>query len=71
MVEAGAVLAGAFLEAGLVDEIVLYQAPKILGGNGNGLFSLAENPKSLTEPPLWQTVSVTPLGNDIKWILQK
>ncbi len=71
MVEAGAVLAGAFLEAGLVDEIVLYQAPKILGGNGKGLFSLAENPKSLTEPPLWQTVSVTPLGNDIKWILQK
>ncbi len=71
MVEAGAVLAGAFIEAGLVDEIVLYQAPKILGGNGKCLFSLEENPKLLTEPPLWQTVSVVPLGNDIKWVLQK
>lgn len=71
MVEAGAVLAGAFIEADLVDEIVLYQAPKILGGNGKGLFSLPENPKSLTEPPIWKTVSVTTLGNDIKWVLQK
>lgn len=71
MVEAGAVLAGAFIEAGLVDEIVLYQAPKILGGNGKGLFSIKEKPESLNEAPIWKTVSLTQLGNDTKWVLQK
>ena len=31
LVESGAVLAGAVLEAGLVDELVLYMAPKLMG----------------------------------------
>ncbi len=34
MVEAGADLNGAMLEAGLVDKMVLFYAPKIMGGNG-------------------------------------
>lgn len=40
LVEAGATLAGAFLEAGLVDELVLYYAPHILGDAGRGMFHL-------------------------------
>ena len=31
LVEAGATLAGAFLRQGLVDELLLYVAPKLLG----------------------------------------
>ncbi len=42
MVEAGATLAGAFIEARLVDELVLYQAPKILGGHGRNLLKLPD-----------------------------
>lgn len=70
MVEAGATLAGAFLRADLVDEIVLYQAPKILGNPGRNLFDLTENPLSLDRPPDWKTISFTALDNDIKWVLQ-
>ncbi len=41
-IEAGATLNGAFLEAGLVDELVLYLAPSILGSSARGLFALPE-----------------------------
>jgi diaminohydroxyphosphoribosylaminopyrimidine deaminase/5-amino-6-(5-phosphoribosylamino)uracil reductase len=40
LVEAGARLNGALLEAALVDELVLYLAPLILGRNTRGLFEL-------------------------------
>ncbi|HHH35503.1 MAG TPA: bifunctional diaminohydroxyphosphoribosylaminopyrimidine deaminase/5-amino-6-(5-phosphoribosylamino)uracil reductase RibD [Gammaproteobacteria bacterium] len=40
LVEAGPVLAGAMLAAGLVDELVLYVAPRLLGSEGRGLFQL-------------------------------
>lgn len=40
LVEAGAELAGAFLEAGLVDAFVIYMAPKLLGSLARPLLSL-------------------------------
>lgn len=42
MVEAGATLNGALLEVGLVDELVLYLAPALLGSTARGLFVLPE-----------------------------
>ena len=71
MVEAGSTLATAFIQADLADEIVYYQAPKILGDSARGLFRLPENETTLTRPPKWQTVSVEALGDDIKWVLQR
>ena len=71
MVEAGATLAGAFLQAELADEIVLYQAPKILGSHARGLFALPENPAALQPNGAWQTYEIQIIGNDIKWILQR
>ena len=71
MVEAGSTLATAFIQADLADEIVYYQAPKILGDSARGLFRLPENEITLTRPPKWQTVSVEALGDDIKWVLQR
>ena len=41
-VEAGKMLAGALLEAGMVDELVLYLAPVLFGDRARGIFELAE-----------------------------
>ena len=40
LVEAGPTLAGAFLKAGLCDELILYLAPKFLGANARPLLDL-------------------------------
>ena len=39
-VEAGASLNGALLEAGLVDELVIYLAPQVLGADARGMFAI-------------------------------
>jgi diaminohydroxyphosphoribosylaminopyrimidine deaminase / 5-amino-6-(5-phosphoribosylamino)uracil reductase len=41
-VEAGARLSGALVQAGLMDQMVLYQAPVILGSSARGLIDLPE-----------------------------
>lgn len=40
MIEAGSQLNGALLAAGLIDELVFYMAPKIMGDEARGLFHL-------------------------------
>jgi diaminohydroxyphosphoribosylaminopyrimidine deaminase/5-amino-6-(5-phosphoribosylamino)uracil reductase len=40
LVEAGATLAGAFVAAGLVDELVIYMAPTLMGNQARGLLNL-------------------------------
>ncbi len=40
MVEAGANLAGSFVTADLVDELIIYLAPVLMGNNARGLFTL-------------------------------
>ena len=42
MVEAGSKLNGALLEAGLIDELIIYMAPKLMGDSAKGLFHLPE-----------------------------
>lgn len=42
MVEAGAELNGALLQAGLVDELLVYLAPTLLGDAARGMFGLGE-----------------------------
>jgi len=43
LVETGATLAGAFISAGLVDELVIYMAAKLLGSSARPLFDLSIN----------------------------
>lgn len=40
LVEAGATVAGSFLRLGLLDELIIYMSPKLLGNKARGLFEL-------------------------------
>jgi diaminohydroxyphosphoribosylaminopyrimidine deaminase/5-amino-6-(5-phosphoribosylamino)uracil reductase len=42
LVEAGSTLNGALLKAGLVDELLLYVAPQLLGDMARGIAALGE-----------------------------
>jgi diaminohydroxyphosphoribosylaminopyrimidine deaminase/5-amino-6-(5-phosphoribosylamino)uracil reductase len=63
LVEAGATLAGALLGAALVDEIVLYTAPVLLGDSGRGLFHLP-HVRRLAEGLELDIVDVRAVGRD-------
>ncbi len=66
LVEAGAVLNGGLLQANLVDEWVIYMAPKILGDHGRGLFHLPGLDK-LTDCKELIFRDVRQLGRDLKF----
>lgn len=68
LVEAGAILNGALLMAGLVDEILLYQAPVLLGGAGRDLadFTLTR----LAEKFSPRVIDRRMLGTDTRWTLR-
>jgi diaminohydroxyphosphoribosylaminopyrimidine deaminase/5-amino-6-(5-phosphoribosylamino)uracil reductase len=50
LVEAGATLAASFLRRGLLDEVIIYMAPKLLGSNARPLFDLPLNTMSSALP---------------------
>jgi len=68
LIEAGATLSGAFITAGLVDELIVYLAPTLLGSDGRPMFSLPLT--EMSQQVRWETVSVTPVGDDLRWILR-
>jgi diaminohydroxyphosphoribosylaminopyrimidine deaminase/5-amino-6-(5-phosphoribosylamino)uracil reductase len=63
-VEAGPTLSGAFLAVGLVDELLLYQAPMLIG-EGRPLATLPALP-GLGEARRWRLVEATPVGQDLR-----
>lgn len=64
-VEAGPQLAGALLQAGVVDELILYVAPKLLGSNARGLCELA-GLTSLAQAPEFVFSEVRQVGPDLR-----
>lgn len=66
LVETGAVLAGAFLQAGLVDEIVVYMATKLLGSNARPLFDLPLD--TMDQAVDLNLTSMEKMGADIKLV---
>ncbi|GAA6185620.1 bifunctional diaminohydroxyphosphoribosylaminopyrimidine deaminase/5-amino-6-(5-phosphoribosylamino)uracil reductase RibD [Aliiglaciecola sp. NS0011-25] len=66
-VEAGGRLAGALVQQDLVDELILYQAPKLLGDKGQNLFVMDELTQMNQAKMLrWSTVRM--VGNDLKMV---
>lgn len=68
-VEAGAGLCGALLEAQLVDEVLLYQAPCALGSRGRPAF-LMESIDSMERRPTFEWRDRRMLGNDLRMRLR-
>jgi diaminohydroxyphosphoribosylaminopyrimidine deaminase / 5-amino-6-(5-phosphoribosylamino)uracil reductase len=64
LLEGGPGLAAAFLHAGLVDEIVLHQAPKLLGAGPSLVGDLGI--PSIGDALSFGIVDVTPLGGDVQ-----
>ena len=65
LLETGATLAGAMLAAGLIDEIVLYQAPHLMGDAGRGLFHLP-TVTTMAERIALEIVDVRRVGVDLR-----
>ncbi len=70
LVEAGAVLNGALLTENLVDEWIIYMAPKILGDQGRGLFTLPELDK-LSDSKEMKFKEIRQIGNDLNLTVLK
>ncbi len=66
-VEAGATLAASLLKARLVDELVLYLAPKIMGSDGRGIFQHL-GLQAMDEVPELEIKDVRQVGPDIRII---
>ena len=64
LVEAGATLSTAFLQQGLVDEMISYVAPTLLGQSARAMFNAQLN--SMAEQQRFQLLDVTQLGQDIR-----
>ncbi|TVP57136.1 MAG: bifunctional diaminohydroxyphosphoribosylaminopyrimidine deaminase/5-amino-6-(5-phosphoribosylamino)uracil reductase RibD [Halomonadaceae bacterium] len=68
LLEAGPTLAGAAIEAGLVDELWLYQAPTFLGSRGRPMAVL--NFDRMSQQQRWQITDRRQVGNDQRLILR-
>jgi len=81
LLEAGATLTGAWLAAGVVDELVVYYAPRLLGDAarplvqfplsvqetaGADLTTSPNPPDPLAATPAWRLVDATPVGIDLR-----
>ncbi len=65
-VEAGATLAGAMVEQGLVDEFVIYTAPLLMGSEGRPLFQLPLSEMSQKIPLM--VTDMRQLGDDLRFV---
>ncbi|MFT3806938.1 bifunctional diaminohydroxyphosphoribosylaminopyrimidine deaminase/5-amino-6-(5-phosphoribosylamino)uracil reductase RibD [Arenimonas sp.] len=68
-VEAGATLGGALLQAGLVDELLLYVAPVLLGDSARPLFGGLDI-ASMRDRLGWRVVDARRIGDDHRFLLR-
>ena len=67
LVEAGASVAGSFLQQQLVDELIVYQAPCLLGNEARPM--VVVNPLSLAQQLRFDIHGHEQLGSDLKLTL--
>ncbi|MDX2013515.1 MAG: bifunctional diaminohydroxyphosphoribosylaminopyrimidine deaminase/5-amino-6-(5-phosphoribosylamino)uracil reductase RibD [Myxococcaceae bacterium] len=64
LVEGGATTTGRFFEAGLVDEVVLFLAPKVFGGDGLSWVG-AMGVREVAAAPVFQVTGLEAVGEDV------
>lgn len=64
LVEAGGIFLSAALRANLIDELLIYQAPKILGAGKKWVENLGIH--SISEADTWELLSTNKIGSDVK-----
>ncbi len=69
MVEAGPVLSGAMLQAGLIDELIIYMAPHLMGDQAQGLMALPGLEK-MSQRVSFKTKEIRAVGDDWRITLQ-
>ena len=65
LVEAGSTLSTAFIKAGMVDELIIYIAPKFLGSDAQSLLEFS-GLKSMTESLNFEIIDLSKVGGDIR-----
>jgi diaminohydroxyphosphoribosylaminopyrimidine deaminase/5-amino-6-(5-phosphoribosylamino)uracil reductase len=65
LLEAGASLCGSMLECGLIDEIIIYMAPVLLGHNAKPLFNLPAI-NAMSDRIQFNTYETRIVGNDLR-----
>lgn len=68
LIESGAKLAAAFVSAGLVDELIVYCAPTLLGSDARPLLSLPLS--EMKQQIRWQWQDVRMVGDDLRLTLR-
>ena len=68
-VESGATLSGALMKAGLVDELLLYVAPVLLGEKGRPLFA-GIDPATMSERLGLRLLETRQMGPDLRLLLR-
>lgn len=66
LVEAGSQVSGSFIEAGLVDELIVYQAPCVLGHSAKPMLSV--NIENLSCQHRFQLIDCAQVGTDLKLV---
>lgn len=69
LIESGPTLAGAFVQQQLVDELVVYMAPKLLGNDARALFRL-DSIDSLAQGLQFELNDVKRVGSDVRLTLK-
>ena len=68
-VESGATLAGALLEAELIDEIVVYMSMSVMGDSARGLFSLP-GLQAMKDKIHLKTQEIRQVGEDVRFVMK-
>jgi diaminohydroxyphosphoribosylaminopyrimidine deaminase/5-amino-6-(5-phosphoribosylamino)uracil reductase len=63
LVEGGAALASAFLQEALVDRLIIFRAPLVLGGGALNAFAVVPG-ATVREAPRWILIESRRIGDD-------